>query len=57
MVAATYDGVFATIMLGIVEIFGIAGAVSLEVPSAPISLLGPLPLWLGALLQLVLGLL
>jgi MFS family permease len=55
LVAATYDGVFATIMLGIVEIFGIAGAVSLEVPSAPISLLGPLPLWLGALLQLVLG--
>ncbi len=55
LLAATWDGVFATVMLGIVEIFGIAGAVSLKVPSAPISLLGPLPLWLGALLQILLG--
>lgn len=52
LVAAAWDGVFATIMLGIVETFGVAGAVSLGVPSAPIALLGPLPVWLGTLAQL-----
>jgi len=51
-VAAAWDGVFATVMLAIVETFAVAGAISLGVPSAPIALLGPLPTWLGALAQL-----
>jgi MFS family permease len=55
LVAAAWDGVFATLMLGIVETFGVAGAVTLGVPSAPIALLGPLPTFIGALAQLGLG--
>src|SRR5512133_737630 len=52
LVASAWDGVFCTIMLGIVETFGVAGAVTLGAHSVPISLLGPLPTWLGTLAQL-----
>ena len=54
LVASAWDGVFATIMLGIVETFGVAAAVALGVPSVPIALLGTLPTWLGTLAQVVL---
>jgi MFS family permease len=54
LVASAWDGVFATVMLGIVETFGVAGAVALGVPAVAIGLLGPLPAWLGTLAQLVL---
>lgn len=52
LIASAWDGVFCTVMLGIVETFGVAGAVTLGAPSVPISLLGPLPTWLGTLAQL-----
>ncbi len=52
LVASAWDGVFATVMMGIVETFGVAGAVALGVRSVPIALLGPLPIWLGTLAQL-----
>jgi MFS family permease len=52
LVASAWDGAFATMMLGIVETFGVAGAVALGVRSVPIALLGPLPVWLGTLAQL-----
>ena len=54
LVASAWDGVFATMMLGIVETFGVAAAVALGVPSVPIALLGTLPIWLGTLAQLLL---
>jgi MFS family permease len=52
LVASAWDGAFSTMMLGIVETFGVAGAVALGVHSVPIALLGPLPVWLGTLAQL-----
>ncbi len=52
LLTSTWDGVFATVMTAIVETFGIAAAVSLGVPSVPIALLAPLPIWLGTLAQL-----
>lgn len=54
LVASAWDGVFTTVMLGIIETFGVAGAVALGVPAVSIALLGPLPAWLGSLAQLVL---
>lgn len=54
LVTSAWDGVFATVMLGIVETFGVAGAVALGVPAVSIALMGPLPAWLGTLAQLVL---
>jgi MFS family permease len=52
LVASTWDGAFATVMIGVVETFGVAAAVALGVSAVPIALLGPLPVWLGTLAQL-----
>jgi MFS family permease len=52
LVASAWDGVFTTVMVGIVETFGVAGAVALGAHAVPIALLGPLPTWLGTLAQL-----
>ncbi len=49
---STGDGIFATVMIGLVETFGVAGAVTLDVPSVPIAVLGSLPVWIGTLAQL-----
>jgi MFS family permease len=49
---STWDGIFATVMIGLVDTFGVGGAVALGVPSVPIALLGSLPVWLGTLAQL-----
>jgi len=54
LVHSLYDGVFATVMLGIVETFGVAAALTLGVSTVAIALLGPLPVWLGTLAQLLL---
>jgi len=54
LVTSTWDGVFATVMVAVMETFGVAGAVALGVPSVPIALLAPLPVWLGTLAQLAL---
>lgn len=54
LVNSLFDGVFATVMLGIVETFGVAGALALGASSVPIALLSPLPVWLGTLAQLAL---
>lgn len=52
LVHSTWDGVFATVMIGIVETFGVAAAVALGVSAVPIALLASLPVWLGTLAQL-----
>lgn len=54
LVVSVWDGAFATMMLGIVETFGVAAAVALDVPCVLIALLGTFPTWLGALAQLAL---
>ena len=46
------DGVFATIMIALVETFGVAAAIALGVSSVPLALLGSLPVWLGTMVQL-----
>jgi len=48
------DGIFANVMLGLVETFGIAAAVFLDAPAIAIALLGSLPLFLSSIGQLLL---
>jgi len=49
-----FDGVFATVMLALVDTFGVAGAVTLQVHPMAIALLSTLPAWLGTLMQALL---
>ena len=53
LIFSLFDGIFANIMLGLVETFGIAAAVFLKAPAMAIALLGSLPLFLSSLGQLV----
>ncbi len=46
------DGIFATVMIALVETFGIAAAVALGVPALPLALLSSLPVWVGTMIQL-----
>ena len=57
LLLSLWDGIFANVMLALVETFGIAAAVFLKAPAIAIALLGSLPLLLSSLGQLLLPLL